>query len=68
MERLRKYEDLLRQNNIKFEALPKEPSEQTNPNSTRRDDNSEEESSRTSTMDWSSPAMIGKSDRVFETK
>lgn len=68
MERLRKYEDILRQNDIEFDALPKEPSEQTRPNDVRGDDESDDGSMKSSTMDWSSAATTSKSDRVFETK
>jgi len=69
MDRLRKYEDLLRQNNIKFDALPKEPPQHASLDNVGGDVDSENELSKNSPMNWSSPATAaGKSDHVFETK
>lgn len=68
MERLRKYEDLLQQNNIKFEPLPKDASGQLKTNGLEGDADSDIEPSGTPAVDWPSPTTTTRSERVFETK
>jgi len=59
LERLRKYEDLLRQNNIKFEPLHKDLAGEKESPSMQGGDESD---------DWSSPSTTVKSERVYEAK
>ena len=68
LERLRKYENLLRRNNIKFEPLPKDVTGERETVSTRAGNDSNDEQPETAEFDWSSPSTIIKSERVYETK
>jgi hypothetical protein len=68
LERLRKYEGLLRQNNIKFEPLHKDlAGEKESPN-TQGGDGSDDEQPGAVGADWSSPSTTVKSERVYEAK
>ena len=66
LDRLRKYEDLLRQNNIKFEPLHKDLARQEGNESPHkhRDDESDEDRSEAG----ASPATTVGSERVYEAK
>jgi len=69
LERLRKYEDLLRQNNIKFEPLHKHPAgEKESPNTQGGDESDDDEQPEAVGADWSSPSTTVKSERVYEAK
>jgi hypothetical protein len=63
LERLRKYEDLLRQNNIQFEPLHKDP-----PGEKEGRCYSDNEQPRAVGADWPSPPTARNSDTVYETK
>ncbi|MCJ1356057.1 MAG: hypothetical protein MMC33_006051, partial [Icmadophila ericetorum] len=68
LERLRKYEDLLRQNNIKFEPLHKDSAgEKESPNVEAGYD-SDDEQPKTAGVDWSSPSTTVNSERAYEAK
>jgi hypothetical protein len=68
LERLRKYEDLLRQNNIKFDPLHKDVAgEQASPN-TQVGDNSDDDHPAAMGNDCPSPATSIKSEMVYEAK
>jgi hypothetical protein len=68
LERLRKYEDLLRQNNIKFEPLHKNsPGEKESPNVEGVGYDSDEQP-KTAAADWSSPSTTINSERAYEPK
>jgi hypothetical protein len=68
LERIRKYEDLLRQNNIKFEPLHKDSAgEKESPNVEGGSD-SDDEQPKTAAADWSSPSTTVNSERVYEVK
>jgi hypothetical protein len=68
LERLRKYEDLLRQNNIKFEPLHKDTvSEKESPNAEGGYD-SDSQRPGSVAIDWPSPSSTVKSERVYEAK
>jgi hypothetical protein len=72
LERLRKYEDLLRQNNIKFEPLhkDKDPAKEKESPNTQGGDESEDEQPEAAGKDWPSPSttVSVKSERVYEAK
>jgi hypothetical protein len=68
LERLRKYEDLLRQNNIKFEPLHKDPAGGQKSLNTQGGDDSDNEQPESVVADWSSPSTSVKSGRVYEAK
>ncbi|KAH7410675.1 hypothetical protein BKA64DRAFT_661512 [Cadophora sp. MPI-SDFR-AT-0126] len=69
LDRLRKYEDLLRQNNVRFEPLHKDSNEKNSP---KIEDglgyDSDDEVPRAAVMDRPSPATTTSSDRLPETK
>ncbi|PVH78409.1 hypothetical protein DL98DRAFT_516746 [Cadophora sp. DSE1049] len=69
LDRLRKYEDLLRQNNVRFEPLHKDSTDKTSP---KVEDGlgygSDDEGPRAAVMDRPSPATTTSSDRLPETK
>jgi hypothetical protein len=68
LERLRKYEDLLRQNNIKFEPLHKDlAAEKESPNAEGGYDSDDEQPEAVG-IDWSSPSTTVKPERVYEAK
>ena len=67
LERLRTYEELLRQNNIKFEPLHKDPARETAASNVR-DDGSDDEQPRGAYAEISSPSTTVKSERVYEAK
>ena len=68
LERLRKYEELLRRNNIKFEPLSKNPSGEKGPLNAQSGYDSDDEHPEAAGADWPSPSTTIKSDRVFEAK
>lgn len=68
LERLRKYEDLLRQNNIKFEPLHKDPAGEKESPNTQGGDESDDEQPEAVGADRSSPLATVKSERVYEAK
>jgi hypothetical protein len=68
LDRLRKYEDLLRQNNIKFEPLHKDPAGEKESTNTQGGDGSDDEQPEHVGADWSSPSTTVKSERVYEAK
>lgn len=65
LERLRKYEDLLRQNNINFEPLHKDPAGETESPETRGGQSDEEQPESAGIP---SPAATVKSEKVYEAK
>ncbi|KAF4632699.1 hypothetical protein G7Y89_g5427 [Cudoniella acicularis] len=68
LERLRKYEDLLRQNHIKFEPLHKDSvGEKESPNPDGGYDSDDEQRGAVA-ADYSSPSTTVKSERVYEAK
>lgn len=68
LERLRKYEDLLRQNNIKFEPFYKDLNgEEEDPSPKSIDDLEDEQSEAVRTNASSSSAAI-KNERAYEAK
>jgi hypothetical protein len=67
LERLRKYEDLLRQNSIKFEPLHKDKigkKEEESPNTPGGNESDEEQTEAVA----ASPATTVGSERVYEVK
>jgi len=68
LDRLRKYEDLLRQNNIKFEPLHKNPAGEKEFTNTQGGDGSDDEQLEHVGADWSSLSTTVKSERVYEAK
>lgn len=68
LERLRKYEDLLRQNNIKFEPLHKDPAREKESPNTQGGDESDDEQPEAVGAKWSPPSTTVKSERVYEAK
>ncbi len=68
LERLRKYEDLLRQNNIKFKPLHKDPAEEKESSNAQGGDETDDEQPEVVGADWSSPSTTVKSERVYEAK
>lgn len=68
LERLRRYEDLLLQNNIKFEPLHKESIAGKEPPNLKGDSDSDGERPRRAEAEWPSPATTATSDRVRESK
>ena len=68
LERLRKYEDLLRKNNINFEPLHKDLTEANETINMTGGYSSDEENPRTTAADWSSPAMSANSERAYKAK
>jgi Fungal Zn(2)-Cys(6) binuclear cluster domain len=68
LERLRRYEDLLRQNNIKFEPLHKDPAGEKESPNTQGGDVSDDERPEAVEADWSFPSTTVKSERVYEAK
>ena len=68
LDRLRRYEDLLRQNNVKFEPLHKDAAvEKESPNAATNYD-SDEEKPDIVTPDVASPATTVKSGQEYEAK
>jgi hypothetical protein len=69
LERLRTYEDLLRQNNIKFNPLFKDSTTGDKGLLTAEGGyDSEDEHPEVTEADWPSPATASKFDRVYEAK
>jgi hypothetical protein len=68
LERLRKYEDLLRQNNIKFEPLHKDPAGENESPNTRGGDESDGEQPEAMRADRLSASTTVRSERVYEAK
>lgn len=68
LERLRKYEDLLRQNNIKFEPLHKDPAAEKQSPNTQGGNESDDQEPEAMGTDRSSPSTTVKSERVYEAK
>ena len=68
LERLRKYEDLLRQNNIKFEPLHKDSAEEKESLNVDGADDSEDEQPKTAGPESSSPSTTVYSERAHESK
>lgn len=68
LERLRKYEDLLRRNNIKFEPLSDHPSGEARLLNAERAYDSDDEHLGAVGLDWSPPATTIKSNTVYEAK
>jgi hypothetical protein len=67
LERLRMYEDLLRQHNIKFEPLHKDSAGEKSA-SVEGGYGSDDEQAKTAGGDWSSPATTINSERAYESK
>ena len=68
LDRLRKYEDLLRQNNIKFEPLHKDlAGEKESPNAEGGYDSDNDQPDAVG-ADWQSPLTTAKSERVYEAR
>ncbi|KAK0121231.1 hypothetical protein ONS96_011408 [Cadophora gregata f. sp. sojae] len=69
LDRLRKYEDLLRQNNVRFEPLHKDANDKVSPKiEDGANYDSDDEPSRAPVMDRPSPATTTSSERLPETK
>ena len=68
LQRLRKYEDLLRQNNVKFEPLHKDPSEDKEPLELEGRFESDDEQPKSSRVDPLTPSTAVNSERVYEAK
>jgi hypothetical protein len=68
LQRLQKYEDLLRQNNIKFEPLHQDPAREKESFNTQGGVESDDEQPEAGGTDWSPPSMTVKSERVYEAK
>lgn len=68
LERLRKYEDLLRQNNINFEPLHKESAGEKETSNVEHGDDSDAEQSKDTGTEWSSPSTTVNSERFHEAK
>jgi hypothetical protein len=68
LERLRKYEDLLRQNNINFEPLHKDAAGKMGSPNAHRENESDDEHPGALGADPPSPAITVKSERVYEAK
>lgn len=68
LDRLRKYEDLLRQNNVKFEPLHKDlAGEKESPN-VKGNDDSDDEQAKTVGADRPSPSAAVNAGRTYEAK
>lgn len=65
LDRLRKYEDLLRQHNIKFEPLHKDSSIGKESPLVKSHDDSDDEQPKAATANASSPSSTFSSERVF---
>lgn len=65
LERLRKYENLLRQNDIEFEPFSKDPTGEKRPLSAEGGCDSDDEHPE---ADWLPPSKTIKPDRVYEAK
>ncbi|KAH8598714.1 hypothetical protein B0O99DRAFT_614006 [Bisporella sp. PMI_857] len=68
LERLRKYEDLLHQNNIKFEPLHKDPARAEQHPAARGGDEGEDEKPEAAVPGWSSPASTVKFEKEYKAK
>lgn len=68
LERLRKYEDLLRQNNVKFESLHEDPAREKEAHNVNGGYGSDNEQPEAVGADWSSPSTSVKSERAYEAK
>lgn len=68
LERLRKYEDLLRQNNIPFEPLHKDSARETESLNAESSYNSDDEHPETVGPDLSPLSTTVKSERGYEAK
>jgi hypothetical protein len=68
LDRLRKYEDLLRQNHIEFEPLHKDPAILKHSSIQSGDDGSRYVEPEAEGLDCPSPATTIKSERVYEAK
>ena len=68
LERLRNYEDLLRQNNVKFDPLHSDAVGDKQSPDTQVDDNSDDEQPAVMGNDSPSPAVSIKSEKVYEAK
>jgi Fungal Zn(2)-Cys(6) binuclear cluster domain len=68
LERLHRYEDLLRQNNVKFSPLFKESTGEKGLLNAEGGYDSEDEHPEAAEAGWPSPATTAKSDRVYEAK
>lgn len=68
LDRLRNYEDLLRQNRIKFEPLHKNFIRDKEPSNLKTDDDSEGPRLRGTRRDWPSPSATATSEGIHESK
>jgi len=68
LERLRNYEDLLRQNNVKFDPLHKDVAGDKQSPDTHIGDNSDDDQPAVMSNDSPPPAVSIKSERVYEAK
>jgi hypothetical protein len=68
LDRLRKYEDLLRQNNVKFEPLHKDGAREKESPNTHAGDSSDDDHPAAMANDFPSPATSVKPKRVYEAK
>ena len=68
LERLRKYEDLMRQNNVKFEPLHKDSAGERESPKVGGSYDSDDEQPKTVGTDWSSPSTAVNSENVYEAK
>ena len=68
LERLRKYEDLLRQNNIKFEPVHKDPVARTESPKELDANGSDDEHPEPGAPNWSPPSTTVGSEKGYEAK
>jgi hypothetical protein len=68
LERLRKYEDLLRQNNVKFDPLSRDQTADSELFSTEVGDGSDDEQPEAAGADWPSPSTTVESERAYTVK
>jgi hypothetical protein len=68
LERIRKYEELLRQNNIKFEPLHRGSAGGKDSPSVDGGSDSDDEQSKSAAATWPSPSTTVKSEKVYEAK
>lgn len=68
LERIRKYEDLLCQNNIKFEPLHRDSGGEMESPNVEGGYSSYNEQPKTAEAAWSSPSTTTNSERVYEAK
>ncbi len=68
LDRVRKYEDLLRQNNVKFEPFRRDPARESVSPSAGGNYDSDDEPAEAASVERSSPSATVESERVYEAK